>query len=86
MAAKRKSPADMLATSGRALHGELWQRALARDLGIHERQLRRWLVEDSALAADHPLFGDLAQLLRGRAEAQAAAADELAAWLQACRS
>ncbi len=80
-----KSPVDMLAEIGRALHGEQWQRPLARDLGVHERQLRRWITEDSPLPADHGIFPELQELLRRRTRATSEMADALERWMGADR-
>lgn len=33
---------DRLSAAGRALYGQLWQSALARDLGVNDRTMRRW--------------------------------------------
>lgn len=33
---------DHLSAAGRALYGQLWQSALARDLGVNDRTMRRW--------------------------------------------
>jgi hypothetical protein len=35
------TPADLTA-AGRALHGEFWQTALSRDLGVSKMSVRRW--------------------------------------------
>ena len=83
MTTTQKSPVDMLAEIGRALHGELWQRPLARDLGVHERQLRRWITEESPLPADHGIFPELRELLRRRAQVTAATAETLDQWMGA---
>jgi transposase-like protein len=34
---------DRLRILGEALHGERWQNAVARDLGINSRQVHRWV-------------------------------------------
>lgn len=34
--------AEALALAGKAIHGDLWQAALARDLGVSARSLRTW--------------------------------------------
>ena len=39
---------DMLADVGRALHGERWQTALAHDLEVADRTVRRWIAGDTA--------------------------------------
>jgi len=38
------TPSDHLAAAGRALYGQLWQSALARDLGVNDRTMRRWVA------------------------------------------
>jgi len=35
---------DELAATGRALYGDRWQTALAQDLGVSDRTMRRWLA------------------------------------------
>jgi hypothetical protein len=42
---------DQLKDKGRALYGERWQSALARDLGVTDRTMRRWLAGDCAIPA-----------------------------------
>ena len=39
----------LLAEIGRLLHGSMWQRALAADLAVNERTVRRWAAGDSAI-------------------------------------
>jgi transposase-like protein len=34
---------------GQALHGQQWQSALARDLDVADRTVRRWLAGESAV-------------------------------------
>jgi hypothetical protein len=36
---------ELLEQAGKALYGALWQGAIARDLGIADRAVRRWTVE-----------------------------------------
>ena len=36
------TPSDRLSAAGRALYGQHWQSALARDLGVNDRTVRRW--------------------------------------------
>lgn len=36
---------DLLERVGRALYGTQWQSALARDLGINDRTMRRWVAD-----------------------------------------
>jgi len=40
---------ETLREAGEALYGALWQSALARDLGINERTMRRWVAGDNAI-------------------------------------
>ncbi len=40
---------DELATRGRALFGERWQTALAQELGVADRTVRRWLAGETAI-------------------------------------
>lgn len=50
------TPPDLLAAIGRALHGERWIKPLARDLGINELTIRRWLSGHTRLPEDHKVF------------------------------
>lgn len=43
-AAAKATQIGMLTSVGVALYGEMWQRALARDLELYERTMRRWIV------------------------------------------
>jgi hypothetical protein len=76
----RKSPADILADIGRALYGDHWRRPLAEALGIHERQVRRYLSGDT-LTAEHQLFSTARALLSARAGQIGAAASLLDRWM-----
>jgi hypothetical protein len=40
---------ELLDQIGQALHGQQWQTALARDLDVADRTVRRWLAGDSAV-------------------------------------
>lgn len=55
----------LLLDCGEALYGSLWQRALARDLGVSDRTVRRW----AAGAIDPPvgIYTDLLRLTQERA-------------------
>jgi len=53
-----------LATIGRALYGERWQTALAADLGVADRTMRRWAAGTSAMPSG--LEADLRRLLEER--------------------
>jgi hypothetical protein len=39
----------MLIGTGEALYGDQWQRALARDLNVNDRTVRRWYSGESAI-------------------------------------
>lgn len=60
------TPTDMLAAIGIALYGERWHRPLATALGIHARQIRRWITGEYELSPDHELFANALALLRTR--------------------
>jgi hypothetical protein len=56
--------AQLVARAGRALHGDNWPPALARDLNMNERTLRRIKAADLA-GQDYPIApGALADLFR----------------------
>jgi hypothetical protein len=57
---------EELTAKGRAIHGERWQTALAHDLGVTDRTLRRWLAGASAIpdGVEAMLQGVLAKRLR----------------------
>lgn len=38
---------DAIRLLGRTIHGDNWQRPLARDLGCDERQVRRWARDEA---------------------------------------
>jgi hypothetical protein len=40
---------ELLDQIGQALHGQQWQTALARDLDVADRTVRRWLAGQSAM-------------------------------------
>jgi hypothetical protein len=57
-------PVGLLRTAGLALHGEWWQQAIARDLGVSPRTVRRWVAGDTRPPVD---LGDrLRDLLRAK--------------------
>ena len=58
-------PIDLLAACGSALYGPQWQSPLARDLGISDRTVRRWLAGTSEMPAG--VLSELLQLLQARA-------------------
>jgi hypothetical protein len=68
----------VLSDSGEALYGPHWQSALARDLGVSDRTVRRW-----AAGADMPsgVYTDLLRLTQERAATLDALAPRLRAAL-----
>ena len=38
---------NTLKQAGELLHGKYWQRQLAKDLGVNDRTVRRWVSRDS---------------------------------------
>lgn len=55
----------LLVETGEALYGPLWQSALARDLGVSDRTVRRWVAGTSEVPAG--LYLDLLRLTQERA-------------------
>ena len=55
---------SLLVACGRALYGDRWQSPLARDLGVADRTMRRWV------AGSHPvpegIAADLLKLVQER--------------------
>ena len=74
-------PGPLLVSVGRALHGEFWQTALARDLGHNSpRTMQRWA--EAALAGrpyrvPKPLVEELLGLLEARSRDAPAAFEAL---------
>ena len=66
----------LLVEAGEALYGPRWQTELARDLGVSDRTMRRWVADTSAVPAG--LYVDLLRLTQERA----AVLDALAPRLQ----
>lgn len=66
----------LLVECGQALYGERWQSPLARDLGVADRTVRRWVAGTSDVPAG--LYVDLLRLTQKRS----AALDGLAGKLQ----
>jgi DNA-binding transcriptional regulator YdaS (Cro superfamily) len=66
----------LLVECGEALYGPQWQSALARDLGVADRTVRRWVAGTSEVPAG--LYVDLLRLTQERA----AVLDALAPRLQ----
>lgn len=56
----------LLVECGEALYGPLWQSALARDLGISDRTMRRWVAGTSEVPAG--LYIDLLRITQERAQ------------------
>ncbi len=67
----------LLVECGEALYGAQWQSALARDLGVADRTVRRWVAGTSEVPAG--LYVDLLRLTQERAAALDALADRLKA-------
>lgn len=55
----------LLVESGEALYGPRWQAELARDLGVADRTVRRWVAGTSEVPAG--LYVDLLRLTQERA-------------------
>ena len=66
----------LLVEAGEALYGPRWQTELARDLGVSDRTMRRWVADTSSVPAG--LYVDLLRLTQERA----AVLDALAPRLQ----
>lgn len=66
---------DLLIECGQALYGQQWQSALARDLGVSDRTMRRWV------AGTHPLPEGVRADLRRLCVARGAQLRELASKL-----
>lgn len=65
----------LLVECGEALYGQQWQSALARDLGVADRTVRRWVAGTSEIPAG--LYLDLLRLTQERAAALDALAPRL---------
>ena len=59
-----KITAEQLTAIGTALYGSQWQSALARDLGVVDRTMRRWVAGESPIPTG--IIADLHRLLRER--------------------
>lgn len=55
----------LLVEAGEALYGPRWQTELARDLGVADRTMRRWVADTSAVPVG--LYVDLLRLTQERA-------------------
>ncbi len=65
----------LLVECGEALYGQQWQSALARDLDVADRTVRRWVAGTSEVPAG--LYLDLLRLTQERAAALDALAQRL---------
>jgi len=54
----------LLRMAGEALYGPRWQSELARDLGVSDRTMRRWVAGDTALPPG--VVGELLRLVADR--------------------
>lgn len=68
---------DLLAEIGRTVHGEYWQGALSRDLGINRQTILRWLTGRTPLPPTHGVWDDLADMLRERAAKMKSLAEKI---------
>jgi hypothetical protein len=79
-AAARLSP-DALEAAGRALYGDQWVSALARDLGVARRRIQFWRTGDPTRnrppGAPLRVASELAALLRARAQDASAMAEAM---------
>ena len=55
---------DLLRDAGEALYGDQWQAALARDLEVSDRTMRRWAAGDFSIPPT--LAAELRDILRER--------------------
>jgi transposase-like protein len=65
----------ILVECGEALYGPRWQSELARDLGVADRTVRRWVAGTSDVPAG--LYVDLLRITQERAAALDALAERL---------
>ena len=78
-----KSPAEMLTAIGIALHGpDHWKMRLARDLGIDDDTLRRWVSGRTPLSPTHGVFQDALALLERRGVEISDVEGALKEWLE----
>ena len=66
---------DLLREAGEVLHGGRWQSELARDLGVTDRTMRRWVSGEHAMP--EAVLGELLQLCEHRAGRLAAVVKQL---------
>ena len=57
----------LLIETGRALYGDRWQSPLSRDLGISDREVRRWVAGE--IQVPRGVYLDLLRLVIQRAQA-----------------
>lgn len=67
----------LLVEAGEALYGARWQSELARDLGVSDRTVRRWVAGTSEVPSG--LYLDLLRLTQERAGVLEALSDRLRA-------
>lgn len=67
--------APSLRQIGEALYGPRWQSDLARDLGVSDRTMRRWVADPGSMPPS--VWAELANLCRERARRLEALACEL---------
>lgn len=60
---------EQLKSAGRALYGDQWQSALARDLGVGSRRVREWMALERSIPAGVGL--QICTLLKGRSQLMA---------------
>ena len=65
----------LLVECGEALYGPRWQSEMARDLGVSDRTMRRWVADTSAVPVG--LYLDLLRLTQERAAVLDALASRL---------
>ena len=63
---KTYSSADLLAECAKLLYGDRWQSALAEDLGVSDRTMRRWAAGTSAIPED--VMGEVLYHMKLRAD------------------
>lgn len=70
----------LFAKVGEALYGPSWRNALADELGVAERTVRRWQDGTSAIPANIPQ--ELADICRRKGSKLASLADQLMAYVR----
>jgi hypothetical protein len=60
----------LLREAGEALYGDLWQSAVARDLGVADRSVRRWIAGVHGIPPG--IWGELSGIMQERADNLAA--------------